>query len=265
MGAFSADLPVASLSNNPLKRGEADHAASSARADGILQQLQGLAVGAAGGWPQLSASLAASPTAPAAVRAKEVGIPWEVASVVVLVEVFQEEQAYRRQEQAYADGLISANEVGVPAEDLELVYEAAAQRLSNGAAGNGSLTTQLQVALTAALGREVNTTSLLVSSVVQVDANKPPMLPPPTSPPASPSPPPPLSPPLAPPRVPPRAPPLRPPAPPPPHAPLPLPPPPPYPPPDMTTTYASIGGGTTLPLPLSLTLAYGTNRSLCNR
>ena len=97
-------------------------------------------------------------------RAKEVGSPYEVASVVVLVEVFQEEQDYRRQEQAYADGLISANEVGVPAEDLERVYGDAARRLSNGAAANGTLTLQLQAALATALGRPMNSSSLQVSA-----------------------------------------------------------------------------------------------------
>ena len=164
VGSFSADLAVASLSNNPLKRGEADHAASNARADGIRYQLESLAAAGSGGWPQLSATLAASPIAPAAVRAKEVGSPFEVASVVVLVEVFQEEQDYRRQEQAYADGLISANEVGVPAEDLERVYGDAARRLSNGAAANGTLTLQLQAALATALGRPINSSSLQVSA-----------------------------------------------------------------------------------------------------
>ena len=73
LGAFSADVPVASLSNNPLKRGEANHGASSARADGILGQLRSLAIAGGGGWPQLTRALAASPTAPSAVRAKEVG------------------------------------------------------------------------------------------------------------------------------------------------------------------------------------------------
>ena len=51
--------------------------------------------------------------------------------------------------------------VGAPLEDLQAVYQRAAQRLYNGAASNGSLTAQLHEVLSIALCPQVGTVTVL--------------------------------------------------------------------------------------------------------
>merc|ERR1712185_480701 len=142
------------------------------------------------------------------------GVPWEDASVVVLVEVFMAETDYRREEREVEEGLLPPEELGVEPEDLQAVYQEALEMLYNGPHNNGSLTTALHTALQNAMGISFNASAFKLSEMREISANRPPSAPPPSLPPSIP--------PSPPPRLPP------------PSSPPPLPPPPPSPPPDMT-------------------------------
>ena len=130
-----------------------------------------------GGWSNLTAELSASPTAPAGVRVREMGVPWEDASVVVLVEVFMAETDYRREEREVEEGLLPPEELGVEPEDLQAVYQEAVEMLYNGPHNNGSLTTALHTALQNAMGVSFNASAFKLSEMRQISANRPPSKP----------------------------------------------------------------------------------------
>ena len=259
---FSVMVPVASFTDNPLKRGEVEHAVASARAQRIAAQLSELASNP-NGWPNLTAALYASPDTPGAVRVKEVGMPYEDASVVIEVEIFQEEQDYRREVREGAAGQIDQSEVGITLDELDEIFDIAHAALLTGqscdVAANlcaGRLTEDINDALGVALGFPVNGTMTAVAVMRESADFKPPSVPPPSLPPAVPPYSPPSQPPSPPPHPPPPPPPLAPPTPPPPTSPAPHPPPMPSPPPDITQRNSIIGGAVAVVLLLLVAVGY---------
>ena len=259
---FSVMVPVASFNDNPLKRGDVQHSVASARAHQIAAQLSNLASNP-NGWPNLTAALDASPDIPGSVRVKEVGMPYEDASVVIEVEIFQEEQDYRREVREAEAGQIDQSEVGITLDELDEIYDIAHSALLTGQSCNvavnlcvGRLTDDINAALGVALGFPVNGTMTAVAVMKETADNKPPSVPPPSAPPGTPPYSPPRQPPSAPPSPPPPPPPSAPPVPPPPTSPSPHPPPMPSPPPDMTQRNSIIGGAAAVVVLLLVAAGY---------